>query len=149
MGEIVARARETDVYIGVAPRVRPEGGKDAVERLHVIWVDLDTPEAISALPRFAPVPSMTVRSGNGVHAYWSLWPPVGPAEAERANRRLVHALGGDTRSVDAARILRPPESFNHKRGMPVPVTVESLNVEIFTVSDVIGALADPARSRRW
>lgn len=141
--EVITRAPGTDIYIGVAPRSRAAGGKDAVERVHVAWVDLDTPEAIAGLSSFEPGPSMTVCSGSGLHAYWSLWPPVGPDEAEIANRRLVHRLDGDPRAVDAARILRPPGSFNHKTGSPVPVTVDSVRVDIFTVEDVVGALPDP------
>src|SRR5829696_4968475 len=92
---IEARGRDTDLYVGVAPRSRQEGTREAVERVHVLWSDVDTPEADAALERFEPRPSMVIASGNGQHAYWSLWPPVGPAEAERANRRLAHALGAD------------------------------------------------------
>src|SRR5829696_6953067 len=90
---------------------------------------------------------MVIASGNGQHAYWSLWPPVGPAEAERANRRLAHALGADMQATDAARILRPPGTFNFKTGRPVPVTVERLEPEVYTVEQVVGELRDPEPER--
>src|SRR5262249_36418779 len=105
---IRALGERTDLYIGAAPRTRRAGGREAVKRAHVVWVDLDSPEALEKLASFCPEPSLEVGSGRGQHAYWSLWPPVGPDALERANRRLCAALDGDPHSVDAARILRPP-----------------------------------------
>lgn len=146
-GAIQARGRETDLYVGVSPRSRLEGTRGAVEHCHVLFVDCDTPKSIAALDAFQPAPSMVVNSGHGRHAYWSLWPPVGPDELERANRRLAHALGADMRATDAARILRPPGTFNHKSATPVPVTLEQLRVEIFTADEVAGHLPDPTVAR--
>jgi len=140
--------RETDCYVGVAPRRRRHGGRSAIARVHVLWVDCDGPESIAALGRFSPAPSMIVRSGSGRHAYWSLWPPVAPAEAEAANRRLALALGADLAAIDGARILRPPGTLNLKTGQGVPVTVERLETEVYTVEEVVGELPDPEPRRR-
>ena len=140
---IQARGAKTDLYLGVAPRTRQEGTRDAVKRLHVLYVDADTPEAIAALEEFEPAPSVVIASGSGQHAYWSLWPPASPDEAEKANKRLAHALGADMRATDAARILRPPGTFNFKTLEPGTVTVERVLTEIYTVEEVIGDLADP------
>lgn len=144
---IEARGRASDLYVGVAPRVRHEGGRDAVERVHVLWADCDEPEAVTALDAFSPPPSMVIGSGTGRHAYWALWPPVGPAEAEAANRRIAHALGADARATDAARILRPPGTFNHKGVEPRPVTVEQLAAKVYSVAQVVGRLAEPEPER--
>ena len=138
---------KTDLYVGCAPRTRQYGGRDAVERAHVLWADCDSPEAIAALERFHPSPSMVIRSGSGRHAYWALWPPAEAAEFERANRRLAHALGADLAATDAARILRPPGTFNFKTGEPVPVEVEHLALEVYALEDVVGELADPVAER--
>lgn len=140
---IEARGRTTDLYLGVAPRPRQQGTRDAIERSHVLFVDCDTPESMAALQRFRPQPSMVIGSGTGQHAYWSMWPPVAPDVLEKANRRIAHVLGADMRATDAARVLRPPGTFNLKTGVPVPVVVQSINVEIFTAQDVAGALPDP------
>jgi len=145
---IVAR-RTTDLFMGVAPRVRHEGGRDAVERCHVLWVDCDSPESIEALERFSPAPSMVIRSGSGVHVYWSLVEPLTPDWAERANRRLAYALGGDARSCDAARILRPPGTFNHKTGSPVPVELEHVDCNaVYEARAIVEGLPDPPAPRR-
>jgi hypothetical protein len=144
---IQARGAKTDLYLGVAPRTRQEGTRDAVKRLHVLYVDADTPEAIAALEEFEPAPSVVIGSGSGQHAYWSLWPPASPDEAEKANKRLAHALGADMRATDAARILRPPGTFNHKTGAPVPVEIDHLAFEVYALEDVVGELADPVAER--
>ena len=36
---LAARGRSSDTYLGVAPRARQAGGRDAVERLHVLYAD--------------------------------------------------------------------------------------------------------------
>ncbi len=51
---------KTDCYVGVAPRAWREGGRDAVQRIHVFWADADSAEAIKALERFDPPPSMVI-----------------------------------------------------------------------------------------
>jgi len=141
---ILRLGRQTDVYVGVLPRTERRGGKDAIERGHVLYVDADTPESITALESFTPRPSMIVASGSGRHAYWSLWPPAGIEAIERANRRLAHALGADSACVDAARILRPPGTFNHKSEKPKPVTIEHVEIEVYELAEVVGHLPDPA-----
>lgn len=137
----------SDTYVGVAPRRERNGSRAAVERVHALWLDLDTPAAIEALERFRPAPPVVIASGSGVHAYWPLLPPVSPDEAEQANRALAEVLGADRAATDAARILRPPETFNHKTDPPRPVVCERLEVAYLTSpTEIIGALPDPAPS---
>jgi len=138
---------KTDVYVGCAPRTRQYGGKDAVERAHVLWADCDSCESLAALERFEPAPGVVICSGSGRHAYWALWPPAEGAEVERSNRRLAHALDADVRATDAARILRPPGTFNFKTGERVPVEIDHLAFEVYTVEQVVGELADPVAER--
>src|SRR4051812_38542216 len=119
----LALGRRTDVYVGCAPRTRRHGGRDAVARAFVLWADCDGEEAVAALERFEPAPSIVVASGTGSnrHAYWPLSEPLPREEVERANRRLAYALGADPASADAARILRVPGTRSHKHHPPTPV----------------------------
>jgi CHC2 zinc finger len=65
-------------------------------------------------------------------------------QLEQANRRLAYALGGDLASVDAARILRPPSSWNHKCEPPAPVELIALDpVRQYDAGALIDGLADP------
>ena len=141
--------QQGDVYVGCAPRARRSGGKDAVERGWVVWVDCDSAEAVAALDRFEPQPAIVVRtSARGLHAYWPLEQPLAAAELERANRRLAHALAACQSAVtNAAAILRPPATRNWKYDPPAPVVLERFTGERFTATEVVGGLVDPPRGR--
>ena len=144
--------RRTDVYVGCAPRTRRHGGRDAVARAFVLWADCDGEDAVAALERFEPAPSIVVASGPGrnCHAYWPLREPLARDELERANRRLAHALGADLASADAARILRVPGTRSHKHDPPTAVDAIRLDPHRrFRPADVIATLPDPpARPQR-
>jgi hypothetical protein len=121
-------ASRTDVYVGVCLRSRRAGGREAIDRSHLAFVEIDAPDALDRLRDFPHPPSMIVSSGTPghAHAYFALSAPITVPELERANRRLAHALGGDLASVDAARILRPPSSWNHKHSPPTPIELIEL-----------------------
>jgi hypothetical protein len=79
----------------------------------------------AALPR----PSMIVSSGGGLHVYWTLdraitpaqWKPLALALAEATKR---HNLLCDTQvTIDSARLLRVPDTFNRKTDTPRPVRI--------------------------
>jgi len=114
---IMELGARTDVYVGCAPRCRRAGGRDAVARVWVLWVDCDRPAASAALDAFRPAPAIVVRSGSGQnrHAYWTLTGSLSVHEATQANRRLAHALGACASALTSgAAILRPPGTSNFK-----------------------------------
>ena len=89
---------------------------------------------------------MLVASGSPghLHAYWQLKRQIGVADLERANRRLAYCLGGDLASVDAARILRPPATWNHKHEPPAPVRMVALDRDSrYGLDELVSDLADP------
>ncbi len=142
---IRALANHTDVYTGVLLRARRAGGRDAVTPSHLAWVEIDQAVAQARLERFAHPASMIVASGTPghLHAYWRLQQPIDAATLERANQRLAHHLGGDPASVDAARILRPAGSANHKHQPPAPVTLLALRPGRIALADLVDGLTDP------
>ncbi len=142
---IRALSPRTDVYVAVALRARRAGGRDAVAPSHLAWVEIDAPDAADRLARFAHPPSMIVASGTPghLHAYWALRTPAAPAALEGANRRLAHHLGGDLASVDAARILRPPGSRNHKHHPAARVELLALRAGQMDLEQLGAGLADP------
>jgi hypothetical protein len=91
MAFVRAQGQRSDTYLGVAPRRAERGSADAIERAHALWADVDTLAAQEALRRFSPPPSILIRSGRGLHAYWPLWPPLSPADVKRANRSAKRA----------------------------------------------------------
>jgi hypothetical protein len=97
----------------------------------------DTKAALAELRRFIaevglPIPTLMVASGTGgAHIYWVLdkalpqpeWQPLANALAEATRR---HGLKVDTAcTVDSARILRVPQTFNRKGPTPLPVVMAS------------------------
>jgi hypothetical protein len=120
---IAARAAATDVYIGCAPRCRRSGTKRDIADVWVLWAECDGAAAAEAAKAYAPRAGIIIGSGSGqnVHAYWPLSAPLSPEQAEQANLRLAYRLGADRACYDAARILRPPGTWNHKRSPAAPV----------------------------
>jgi hypothetical protein len=139
-----ALARSGDVFVSCAPRRERAGGRAAIEHGFALWVDCDDDESLELLGRFEPQPAIAVStSTRGVHAYWPLERPLAPAELERANRRLAHALGADLACTDAARVLRPPATLNHKYDPVAAVTLERFTGERFSAIRITGRLPDP------
>jgi hypothetical protein len=139
----------TDTYLGVVPRRERAGTFEALADAWCLWVDIDdVSDGGPSLAGFHPWPSIAVRSGGGLHAYWSLREPLTPAEARDACRRLAHRLGGDMRSTDAARILRPPGTINHKYDPPRSVECVRVDTPAYVAEEVVGGLADPTPPAR-
>lgn len=143
-------AQRTNVYVGVGLRTRAAGGRDAVDRAHLAFVEIDRPDALARLADFEHPPTMIITSGTAghAHAYWTLTPAVGASELEHANRCLAHHLGADLASSDAARILRPPASWNHKHAPPAPVElVELAPTRQYEIGALTDGLEDPSGAR--
>lgn len=141
---IVNRSDVTDVYVGAAPRIARKGIADAVKRVWALWADCDSVESVESLWNFRPLPSIVIRSGtdNHLHAWWQLSGAVTPEQAVRANRRLALTLGADRAATDAARIMRPAGSLNHKTSPPRPVECVRLEPDAFEVAGIVRGLAD-------
>lgn len=146
---IRALSSRSDVYCGVLLRSHRAGGRDAVTRSHLAFVEIDAVDAVDRLQRFARTPTMIVSSGTAghAHAYWTLRTPVGAVELEQTNRTLASHLGGDLASTDAARILRPAGTLSHKHRPPAPVELLHLDgAAQYELAELIDDLT-PAPSR--
>lgn len=113
----------TDVYVGCALRSSQHGDRAHVGQVWTLWAECDGEDARPRLDALPLVPSLVIASGTpgNVHAYWALKVPTDADRAEGANQRLAAAVGGDPVCFDAARILRPPGTQNHKHAPPTPV----------------------------
>jgi hypothetical protein len=147
VGLITGLASRADVYVGVALREGgAHGGRTAIGGSHLLFVECDHEHIERSLAGFPHLPTMEVASGTGrhVHLYWSLRAGVANLEVEDANRRLALRLGCDRASVDAARLLRPPGTFNYKDDEPSPVSLIAYRSEAqYTLAQLIGWLPKP------
>lgn len=130
-----------------------------VVSLKSLFIDVDvkedayenTREALAALKNFVsttgmPAPSAVVASGSGgFHVHWALdkvlsrdeWQVLANALAKAAQE---NDLKFDSQcTIDAARILRVPETFNHKSDEPKPVRLLSLSGDV-SHDEVVAAL---------
>jgi CHC2-type zinc finger protein len=152
---ISRRASRTDVYVGCAPRCRRSGTKRDVDRVWVLWAECDGPDAARAALAYDPRPSIVIASGSGpnLHAYWPLRFGLPSRAAEHANLRLAEALGANRACYDAARILRPPGTWNHKGQPPAPVRALRMDRRIaFEPEQVVARAPEIDRERvdrRW
>ncbi len=142
-------ADAADVYSGVLLRNRRAGGSDAVSDSHLLWAELDTPDALARLDAFAVTPSMIIASGTPghAHAYWQLRTPMAVSHVAGHNRAIALGLGADLASIDPARILRPPATLNHKRTPPGPVELIASHVRRrYRVEEILEALPAEVRT---
>ncbi len=143
---IAWQGARSDTYVGVLLRDRPRGGREAVSRSHLLFVEIDREDAVECLRR-APAPATAVVSSGTpghVHAYFQLTAAVTPAELEAGNRKLAGKIGVDLRSVNASRILRPPSAYNFKHAPPAPTTLEVADhSRVYTYDFLLGRLTDP------
>ncbi len=113
--------RNSEIYMGVAPRTRRGGGLADCALPTALWIDADNEKDTRAeLALFDLDPSMIVRSGRGLHVYWLL-NGAGPRDQDQvkqALRQLATRLDGDMQSAEPAHILRVPGTMNHKYSPP-------------------------------
>jgi CHC2 zinc finger/RepB DNA-primase from phage plasmid len=140
-------ASQTDVYVGVALREgRTHGGKSAIAGSHLLYIECDHSDTDGGLAAFEYPPTVEIASGTPghLHLYWLLRSRARGTQVEAANRRLALALGGDPASVDIARILRPPATFNFKHDPPRPVNVTAYRADArYSLPELIAGLPDP------
>ena len=114
----------------------------------------DQKSAIAALADFIakskmPRPTLVVSSGNGLHVYWTLRQPLSPEEWRPRAFALAEAtkqlgLKADTQcTIDSARILRVPDTFNRKGKEPKVVRLVGARVPDDYELDVLDKALDP------
>jgi len=116
------KQHKSNLFFGAASRDGVNGTKDNIINIPAVWTDLDfkdTPRTAARenLKKFPFKPSITILSGGGVHLYWLLKEPAEQSDisqVEDANRRIAIALDGDLNACDASRVLRIPDTLNHK-----------------------------------
>jgi hypothetical protein len=127
--------RGYDVYVGVCPRVAPEGpgrklGKDAIEQVGSVWVDLDA-KVPGSCKEIVDDCDIVVSTGNGWHGY-ALTKSVTKVTTARDRTTLETRirywanglLPGTDNVANLDRILRIPGTLNWKDvDNPKPVTL--------------------------
>lgn len=152
-----------NVYFGVGTRrygkhlSSDERGKDTdVAYLYALWIDIDwkseahakenlpadEDEALSILEAVPFEPSILVRSGHGIQAYWLLDSPLSVGLGVEAAKKLTQRwnytfkkfaarAGWDVDSVyDLARVMRLPGGRNVKNGGDIAVETVHIDTDL-------------------
>jgi len=157
-----AEGPREEAFVGVAARTHRAGNREHVSESRWLWVDVDNPGNLERLYAFlaARPCHLLIESGGsgGVHAYWQLAAPLPAAHVneqtgqwqepiERANLRLIAAVGGDHQCHDRSRLLRLAGSRNHKSGRYARIISADLALPPYTLGELVGDLPDPEPDR--
>ena len=127
-----------NIYYGMNPRRQGGGKKADVTSVNTLWADIDSKHfadgragAVAAIASFPLPPTWIIDSGGGLQPSWQLVAPLaltGPddplvARVEGLQSRLYARLGHQDSVQDLSRILRLPETLNHKYRPARPVRI--------------------------
>jgi len=112
-----------NIYIGCCLRMGESGRKENIYNMSCLWVDKDN-ELNQEEEKFLKEYSPTIEIDSGTfghkHFFWCLKNYVfvecesKRMKAEAYNKKLAKILNADEKATDLARILRPPQTLNHK-----------------------------------
>lgn len=107
------RARK-DVYVAPAMFNSMEAIKENVIGTNVIWAEFDESPKTS---ENVPDPTCRIASGGDGHEhwYWKVDQHLTSDQLDLINRALAYHLDADPSGWDSTQVLRPPNTFNHKR----------------------------------
>lgn len=109
----------THICVSGCTRLRDGGKTEDVELARCLYADFDkttVEEARSAWTKAGlPEPTVVVKTGGGVHAYWRLKEPITDlVEFSQRQKALAIRLGSDESICDAPRVMRLPGFPNWK-----------------------------------
>lgn len=168
--ELAARHadRGKEVFRAPVARVEARGDKHAVSETRFLWVDIDHPRQLNALWAFLaerPCHLLVASGGSGgAHAYWKLAQPLQASHVdeatgevsepiERANLRLVHALGvgadgkpnvADPACAERSRVMRLAGTVNAKTGQYARIIEADFALPPYPLERLVGDFPDPA-----
>jgi len=103
-----------DVYVCPSLFNAKKATKEHVIGADVIWVELDdVPQNVDSVPP----PTCRIASGGEGHEhwYWKLNTTLTGWQLDLVNETLAYHMEADLSGWDCTQVLRPPNTFNHKR----------------------------------
>lgn len=134
-----------DAQISVVPRT--EAKSWATGQAPVVWAALQTGNAVKALERFRPAPTLVLRAGR-TQLRWALWAlskPLWGAFIEQATERLSYALHGLRRAASSETLI--PSPFTAIDGRRI--WTEFSEPAVYTARQVVGHLKDAPPRDGW
>jgi hypothetical protein len=132
---------DQDVYLSPALFTEPKVSRETFKGTNYLWADFD-----GSVPT-ADVIEPTLKVSSSIegheHWYWRLDKFLtDKILVEDLTRRIAYHYQADLGTWDYARVLRPPDTWNHKRNKPVTV-VRKTN-QVYTVDKFLWVPIPPA-----
>lgn len=114
----IAQYNDRDVYLSPVLFSKREISPESFKGTYHLWTEFDkTKPPVDSIP-----PSIRVQSSleGREHWYWRLNEfTTNLSVVEDLNRRIAYHYGADLSAWDYQQVLRPPDTWNHKRNKPV------------------------------
>jgi hypothetical protein len=138
---IQAVSKTHEIYLSPVVYTGKRAIRENVKESNVVWTEFDG----NATEEWKdiPGPSLIIQSSteDHQHVYWKLDTPLqGPDAIEHITKRITYNYKADNSAWDATQVLRPPGTFNHKRGLNV--TLKS-RISVKYDSEIFNSLPEP------
>lgn len=132
-----------DVYVSPVLFSERRIAPDTFKGSNYLWTEFD-----GQLPDKPIEPSMRVLSSQEGHEHW-YWKldkfETNKAILEDITRRIAFHYGADLSAWDYQQVLRPVDTWNHKRNKPVTLLVK--NNTLYSIADFLGIPIPPPGTR--
>ena len=134
------------IYVGANPRRRRGGTRSKdVTCARCLFVDLDGTDADTARNRWRtaglPIPTLTIGSGHGVHAYWRLAGPITDLSLwSGLQKKLIVLVDSDSAIHDPPRLMRLPGFINHKQPVAMCSIINEDQARIYDLKSLMPLL---------
>jgi archaellum biogenesis ATPase FlaH len=135
---------DRDIYLSPALFTARKISRETFKGTKYLWSDFDT--GVPALGFIEPTMRIMSSQEGHEHWYWRLNEFItDPVIFADLNRRLAYHYEADTGVWDYARVLRPADTWNHKRNKPV--TLINRNEHTYTINDFLHVPIPPTNYR--
>jgi hypothetical protein len=140
----LAKYNETDVYISPVLFNKPEISPESFKGSYHLWTEFD-----GVIPKeVQDKPTMRIMSSKEGHEHW-YWKldkfVTDKVLLEDLTRRIAYHYGADLSAWDYQQVLRPVDTWNHKRNKPV--TLVEKNDNVYSVDRFLWIPIPPAGTR--
>lgn len=118
------RAGHHDVYTCPSLFKEKKVSTNSFQGTQYVWVDFDGNPNDIPDSKDVPEPTIKIQSSHPgrQHWYWRLEETVTDTKKlEEVSKKLAYYLAADLSGFDYQQLLRPPETINHKNGLPVKI----------------------------
>ena len=147
---IRAASQQYEIYLAPVLYSEKKCDKETFKATNVVYTEFD-----GNAPEWEDVhgdPSLIIQSSDdsNQHCYWRLNEPITDVSVlETVNRNIQYNMQADSSAWDATQVLRPPDTYNHKRGTPVLLKVNNSVSYDLAVFDDLTPAPEPINTTEW